>query len=58
MFQSKVIPQVSALHIAAKVGNMEILQLLAPRADVNKEDQVSFRILSLLQSFLILLVLL
>jgi hypothetical protein len=44
MFQSKVIPQVSALHIAAKVGNMEILQLLAPRADINKEDQVRVRV--------------
>lgn len=51
-----MIPRVSAIHIAARMGNMEVLQLVAQRSNINIEDQVrsflrlsSYRLLLLLQ---------
>lgn len=39
--QSKVIPQVTALHIACRYGHLETVKSLITHADVNKQDQVS-----------------
>jgi hypothetical protein len=40
--QGKVIPQLTALHIAARAGNLEMIKLLTPQCDPNRQDQWGF----------------
>ena len=40
--QGKVVPQLTALHIAARAGNLEMVKLLAHQCDPNRQDQWGF----------------
>ena len=40
--QGKVIPQLTALHIAARAGNIEMVKLLTHQCDPNRQDQWGF----------------
>ena len=40
--QGKVLPQLTALHIAVRAGNLEMVKLLAHHGDANRQDQWGF----------------
>jgi hypothetical protein len=40
--QGKVIPQLTALHIAVRAGNLEMVKLLTHQCDPNRQDQWGF----------------
>ena len=40
--QGKVLPQLTALHVAVRAGNMEMVKLLAHHGDCNRQDQWGF----------------
>lgn len=40
--QNKAVPEVTPLHIAAATGNVDVIKLLLPLCDVNRQDQWGF----------------